>query len=210
MTIAAAPDVLSTYDSPGQYVEVCAENEMGFFVLANEPGAESWELVMRSGGGASDVLLAAGAGAMLDITAAIGAGFPMDDARGRPLLVVLGGSGIAAGPSIVGRRVTDGDAARTRVFVGIRTRAELPMRDHLEAWMHSGVDVLVCLSQDGGPVDGVPYAHGHVQDVLRTSTAAHTPPGSRIFAVGTASMIDALKSLAPELGLMPEHVHRNH
>jgi NAD(P)H-flavin reductase len=210
MTVEVAHEIVATYTSPGQYVEVLAEEQTGFFVLANEPGAAAWELVMRAGGGASDVLFAAGTGASLQVTVALGAGFPMADARGHPLIVALGGSGIAAGRAIVGRRVTHGDAKRTQVFVGIRTPSELPTRGDLEAWMREGVEVLVCLSKDDGPIEGIRYARGYVQDVLGARETSLSSSGGRIFAIGMSSMVDALKGLAPALGIAQHHVYTNH
>jgi NAD(P)H-flavin reductase len=210
MAIRVASNVVSTYTSPGQYVEVCIDEQTGFFVLANEPGAPEWELVMRSGGGASEVLLGAQVGAPLEVTSAMGAGFPMANARGKPLIVALGGTGVAAGRPIIGRRIADGDAARTRVFVGVRTRGELALRDCLEGWLRNGVHVLVCLSQDDGPIEGIPYEHGYVQDVLRSLAAGPSLVQHRIFVVGVVSMIEALRSLAPELGVAPEDVETNY
>jgi NAD(P)H-flavin reductase len=222
MTVEVPVEIAATHTSPGQYVEVRAEGRTGFFVLANAPGTpdvRSWDLVMRAGGNASDVLLTMPPGAELELTAAIGAGFPMADARGRPLIVALSGTGIAAGRPIVERRIAEGDAVNTRVLMGIRTRSELPMRDALEAWMRAGVEVLVCLSKDEGFIEGVPHAHGYVQNVLRSAKASGARSGAaredrwesaRIFAVGMASMIQGLKAVAPELGISPENVHTNH
>jgi len=210
MTLAAARDVLVTHASPGQYVEVRADQETGFFVLSSEPGAPAWQLVMRAGGGASDVLLAAAAGKALEVTSALGAGFPMTEARGHPLIVVLGGSGIAAGPSLVRQRVLEGDAVRTRVFVGARTREEFGMRPVVEAWCHAGVEVLLCLSNDDGAFEGFPSAQGYVQDVLRARAGNLDLTGGYIFAVGADSMVDALRRVAPALGLEPQRVRTNH
>jgi NAD(P)H-flavin reductase len=216
MTVQTAPQVVDTYRSPGQYVEVRAEQQTGFFVLANEPGATAWELILRAGGGASDVLVTMMSGAELEVTDAIGPGFPMSAAGGESLIVALSGTGIAAGRPIVRRRIAEGDAALTHVFVGIRTPAELPMRRDLESWIGAGVTVLVCLSKRDGSIEGLPYEHGYVQDVLRSRVRTRSParpsppPGIRIFAVGMASMVDSLKNLAPELGIGPEDVHTNH
>lgn len=210
MTLAAAPEVTETHAWPGQYVEVRADGQTGYFVLSNEPGAPAWQLVMRAGGGASDVLLAAVAGKALEVTNALGEGFPMNDARGHPLVIVLGGSGIAAGPSLVRRRVSDGDASRTRVLVGVRTREELGMQSDVEAWNDAGVNVLFCLSDDDRTVEGVECARGYVQDVLRTRAGALELRGGFIFAVGAVSMVNALRRIAPELGLEPQRVRTNH
>jgi NAD(P)H-flavin reductase len=210
MTLSTESSVVSSYQSPGQYVEVRADGQTGFFVLANEPGARKWDVILRSGGGASDVLLTLRPGASLEVTDAIGVGFPMREAREHPLIVALGGSGIAAGPPIVTRRIADGDAGRTRVLVGIRTATELPMRDDLEAWMRSGVDLLVCLSKDDGSIDKIPYEHGYVQDVLLARVPKPIASDCRVFVVGTGSMVDALKRIASELGIAPDHVQTNH
>ncbi|MDP9001006.1 MAG: hypothetical protein M3O46_12935, partial [Myxococcota bacterium] len=140
----------------------------------------------------------------------IGPGFPMGDARGRPLIVALSGTGVAAGRPIVRRRIAEDDAERTQVLVGIRRRGELPTRGDLEAWIQAGVDVLVCLSKDDGPIEGIRYAHGYVQDVLREGKRTLSLESGHIFAVGMSSMIDALKALSPELGVPRGHVHTNH
>jgi NAD(P)H-flavin reductase len=210
VTVEVGLTVAETYTSPGQYVEVRADHQTGFFVLANEPGADKWDFVMRAGGGASDVLMTALPGARIDVTSALGGGFPLEEARGDSLIIALSGTGIAAGPPIVGRRIREGDASRTSVLVGVRTHGELPMRPHLEAWRRAGVDVLVCLSNDDGRVEGIPYANGYVQDVLRARVLGGRVIPGRIFAVGLRSMVDALKILAPELGIASERVHTNH
>ncbi|HZU84262.1 MAG TPA: FAD-dependent oxidoreductase [Polyangiaceae bacterium] len=209
MTLDVALEVARTYTAPGQYIEVRADDQTGLFVLADVPGAPAWELIMRLGGGASDVLLAAPVNASLRVSEAIGPGFPMQDASGQPLIVALAGTGIAAGRPIVRRRVIDGDAARTVVYVGIRTARELPVRGELFEWMRGGVDVIVCLSQRDGAVPEIPSAPGRVQDVLRARGVA-SPSITRVFAVGPPSMVDALKDLASEWGIAPERVYTNY
>jgi NAD(P)H-flavin reductase len=218
VAVATPPDIVPTHTSPGQYVEVRTGSQAGFFVLASDPGAVVWELVMRAGGGAADILLAKAPGAELELTPALGPGFPMDAARGRPLVVALGGTGVAAGRPILRRRIADGDAERTAVFVGIRTRGELPMRDALDGWRAAGVDLAVCLSQDPGALEGMPHAHGYIQDVLRSASRTHgwsrrfpsLATEGHIFAVGMASLVEGLKAIAPDLGITAERVHTNH
>ena len=210
LIVAVESDLASTYTTPGQYIEVRVDDQTGFFVLANESGSPQWELILRSGGGASDVLLALRPGEPIDVTEAIGAGFPMGEARGQPLIVALGGTGVAAGRPVVSRRIVEGDALRTRVLIGIRTAAELPLRRDLDAWLLSGVDVLVCLSKRDESIEGLPFVHGYVQDALRANGAAALPKDCRIFAVGTATMVDALRGLALQSGIDAERVHTNH
>ncbi len=207
-----APESVSSYATPGQYVEMRIAGETGFFVLSSVPGASPWQLVMRAGGGASDVVLAIPEGSRLDLTSALGEGFPVAEARGGPLLLALAGTGIAAGPPIVRGRVAEGDASRTRVFVGVRDRADVALEPELRAWCAAGVEVYACLSQ--GPVDrearGLRFARGHVQDVVREEVAAGAASGGFVFAVGGAAMVDALRALAPVLGVEPSRVVTNY
>jgi NAD(P)H-flavin reductase len=180
-------DLATSHDTPGQYVEVRADGQTGYFVLSSDPGSSPWELVLRDGGGASDVLLVMRVPGAVEITAAIGTGFPMRDVRGRELLVALGGTGIAAGPPVVRRRISDGDARLTRVWVGARGEA-LPLAGEIEAWRGAGVHVTVAI--------------GFVDEAMRAHIAAS--PEAPIFAVGADAMVAALRSLAPG------RVHTNH
>jgi len=207
-----APEAATAaYTSPGQYVEVRAGDagETGYFVLASEPGARPWELIMRSGGGASDVLLVARVGTRVEVSSAIGAGFPMERARRAPLVVAVGGTGIAAARPLVRRRIRDGDARATTLLVGARSRSELALAEDLRGWSDAGVRVLVCLWQpeDDEPADG--FFRGYVQDALRTLDLRGAAP-PLVFAVGPAAMVGALRAAAPLVGVAPEHVLTNH
>ena len=214
--VEPAPELLATYVAPGQYVEMRAAGETGFFVLANEPGGHPWELVMRSGGGASDVVLTMPLGSAVELTGALGEGFPMDEARGRSLVVILHGTGVAAGPPLVRRRIRDGDVAMTAVLVGVRVEGELPMESEMLAWVAAGVDVTVCLSQGDPPaLDArLGVVRGYVQDVLRERAVSRSlrvePDHTLVFAVGAPSMVEALRGVAPSLGLPVERIRTNH
>ena len=203
-----------SYTDPGQYVEVRAAGETGYFVLASEPRARPWELIMRAGGGVSDVLLVASPGDPLEITRAIGSGFPMGEARGRRLILALGGTGVAAALPILHRRMGDGDERLTTILVGLRNEDEIPIQRDLETWARRGVDVVVCLSQGRrAPASGkVRLGRGYIQDILRELAAAEGGAlrGSLVFAVGPTSMVTSLRELAPELGIAAGNVVTNH
>ncbi len=204
------PGIAPSYTSPGQYVEVRLQGETGYFVLAGAPGELPWELIMRSGGGVSDVLLPAPLGLDVEVTAALGEGFPMEAVRGRPLVIALSGTGVAAGRPLVRHRIAEGDAARTQVWLGVRTLAELPLAVDIAAWRASGVPLVVCLSQPAEVPPEELYARGYVQDAMAARIPAGSLADARIFAVGVSSMIEAVRALAPRLGLPVERVHTNH
>jgi NAD(P)H-flavin reductase len=212
------PGLVESYVRPGQYVEMRIGGEEGFFVVSSDPGVSPWELVMRSGGGASDVVLACDADTPLELSGALGHGFPLDDVRSAPLAVVVGGTGVAAGPPIVRRRIHDGDARRTAAFVGVRHVSELPLEAELRAWAQAGVRVVLCCAQP--PEDPLPsdedgagalgFACGFVQDILPSRLPAGWLASGRIFAVGSGPMVEALRDAAPSLGLDRTRVETNY
>jgi NAD(P)H-flavin reductase len=192
-------DVLATHRVPGQYVSIAAGGEDGFFVLASLVGAPQWELLVRASGTVSEALLGAPIGATFPTTAALGDGFPMAAARGRALVLLAAGTGIAAATPILAVRVAEGDAAQTEVFLGLRLARDLPCPREVAAWREAGATVTVCVSREEARGPG--EAHGHVQDVA----AARLAPGSGalVFAVGPEPMIEGARALAKSLG-MPE------
>lgn len=227
VTVDPEGALLTTYRQAGQYVEMRVDGETGFFVLASDPGASPWELIMRSGGGASDVVLTIQVGSPIELTGALGDGFPVAEVAGRPLVIAINGTGVAAVPPIVHRRIRDGDAGLTHVFLGLRSRDELPLAEELRSWQQSGVDVVVCLSQaqpsaasaapatcaaasEPGVTGPLRFAPGYVQDVLRARVSPRSLAGGRIFAVGTSAMLEALSTRAREMGLREEHIHTNY
>jgi NAD(P)H-flavin reductase len=208
LTLDPGDAVTSTYRSPGQYVEVRTRGETGYFVVAVPPGTRPWELVMRPGGGASDVILGPSPDADIEVTAALGDGFPVAELRGRPLVVALGGTGVAAGPPLLARRITDGDAALTRVFVGVRTLDEVPLEQEMARWRSAGIDVVLCSMQSEPLPEGSTAFRGFIQDAV----IDRVPHGwaHAIIAVGASLLVDALRDVAPAHGLDRSRVLTNH
>jgi len=202
--------LVGSYRHPGQYVVVEAGGKTSYFVLAGDPGEAVWELLMRPGGGAADAALRAPLGHGLQVSAALGAGFPMDEAKGQELIVVVTGSGIAAGRPVVRARVRDGEAGATELLLGVRTAADVPIEAELEGWSASGVRLTVCLSRQDASTEKAGYASGYVQDVARRH-ARETPKTRRmIFAAGVKPMIDAVRLLARDLGVHESDVRTNY
>jgi len=199
-------DVRASHTTPGQYVQIAAGGENGYFVVASSVGAAAWCLLVKGGGSTADALLSEPLGATFPVTGALGAGFPMDEARGRPLVIAAAGTGIAAAPPIAARRIADGDAPRTHMLLGLQLAAHLPFPGDLVAWRAAGMDVTLCVSREDG--DGVGVVRGYVQDVARARlTQTH---GRMIFAVGPSAMVDATRTIAGQLGASEADVRTNY
>jgi NAD(P)H-flavin reductase len=218
LTFAVTPEMRASYAQPGQYAEVTLGEDNGFFVIASEVGASTWQFLMRGGGGAADTLLSMEVGGDVTMTSALGEGFPCESARDRALVVAVTGTGIAAARPIVAMRLADGlarallampprDPAPTEILLGVRYSEDVPLADELERWRALGVRVTVCLSRadpTAAQTHAGGYARGYVQDVLRSRLSpldAHEPrPSWVVFAVGAAGMVEGVRGVARELG----------
>lgn len=208
VTLTPASDRAEGYRAPGQYIEVRASAK-GYFALASEIGAPSWELLVRMNGGASDTLLRAPEGTELQVAGPHGRGFPLDDARGRPLVVAVAGSALAVARPILRARAAQGEAHRTRLYVGARTLGEVALGDEVAEWAGAGATVILCLSRttlddDGGhTLAGLRRANGYVQKVLVNDVVEGLVAESVVFAAGPSGMLEELRSMqrthAPQL-----------
>src|SRR4051812_39474481 len=95
VALTVEPDLAASYVAPGQYVEVKSAAGAGFFALAGDVGAPTWELLVRNSGDAADALLTASEGAAIDVSMALGTGFPMTRAKHGPLVVAVTGSALS-------------------------------------------------------------------------------------------------------------------
>ncbi len=204
-TLDVASDQAAAYVAPGQYIQVVTASGNGYFALASEPGQTPFELLVRNNGDASAVLATAALGTVVDVEGPLGAGFPVDRARGRPLVVAVAGSALAVARALMEERFAHGDGPSTHLFVGVRAPADLPIQGELEGWAEQ-TNVTLCLSRAevSTAPDVVPRAArttGYVQHAL----ARALRPGAElaratapllVFAAGPAAMLDDVRALA--------------
>jgi NAD(P)H-flavin reductase len=214
VTLEPSPGASESYVRPGQYVVLRADGKTAYFVLAGDVGGATWDLVLRPSGTVALAVLAASVGEPLEVSAAQGTGFPVEEAEGRPLMVVVTGSGIAAARPVLRARIRAAESKTSELFLGVRTVADIPLEDELREWSQAGVGVTVCLSRETVPPGRPGFAAGYVQDVARAHAgrlAAGAPPGRRmIFAAGVKEMIAAIRALAADLGAVESDVRTNY
>jgi NAD(P)H-flavin reductase len=176
--------------------------EAGYFVLGSREKRSPWEIVLRRGGGVADLLLASPIGLEIAATKAIGSGFPVDDARGHDVVMLVTAGAIAAARAVVGRRIEDGDGPKTRLVIGARALHTVPFEDELDAARVAGASVRIVLSGDGAP----PHLdRGYVQHVLEREWT----PDAWVFVAGSDAMVRDVKATAGTLGALPERVVSN-
>jgi len=205
MTLFAfdVPGVLrESYVRPGQYAYFTLIGEAGYFVLGGRELRSPWEILLRRGGAAADLLMKAPVGTNVAATKALGAGFPVGNARGEEAIVVVTAGAMAAARAVIGRRVEDGDAARTRLVIGARTLDTVPLEDELDTMRSAGVRVRIVLSAKDAPLE---YDRGYVQHVLERDWTEHP----WVFVAGAPEMVSGVRDAARALGAAAERVVSN-
>jgi NAD(P)H-flavin reductase len=193
--VDVAPEQLASHRVPGQYAYVEVDGRTGYFALANREGKGPWEFLLRDAGGASEALVHRAPGDVIRLSGALGGGFPVDGVRGGPLSVVVTAGAIGAVRALLAQRVETGDAARTVLYLGTRTRMDVPIPDELERFAREGVRVQISLSEETAVPDPGFFA-GFVQAQLER----HWDGKSAIFLAGFPAMLDAVREVAAAHG----------
>lgn len=193
----------AAYQSPGQYIQVRTDSGSGYFVLAGEIHAPSWEILVRNNGEASIDLIGAPEGTVVAATAPLGKGFPLERARGRGLALGVVGSALSVARPIMRDRIAHREAALTSVYIGVRSAREIGLPDEVAGWAHAGARVVLCLSRtaddDPAVLREAVRAEGYVQAVVSAEIGAGKWAGetahAMVFAAGPAGMLEAMRGL---------------
>ena len=191
-----------SYVRPGQYAHLTLIGEAGYFVLGSRELRSPWEIVLRRGGNAADLILAAPIGLEVAASRALGNGFPVEAARGHDVRVLVTAGSIAAARPVAWRRIDEGDGARTHLIIGARTLATVPFEDELAEMRRAGVDVRIALS---GPDAPEAYDRGYVQHVLEREWKHD----AWVFVAGADAMVRDVKATALRLGAHETRVVSN-
>jgi NAD(P)H-flavin reductase len=182
----------------------------GFFALASAPHPSGRvDLLLKRGGRVADTALAAAApGAALEVSAPFGRGFPVEEARGRDVLLFAAGSGIAPIRALVQHLTADREAfGRITLFYGQRHGADFAyVREHL-SWERRGVRVVLCPSAEDSAWRGL---RGRVQEVAASLAFGGAPPGDAVaYACGMTAMVEDVRATLARSGIPPGRVHAN-
>jgi len=198
VTLTPPAELAHAYRAPGQYIKVHAESG-GYFVLASEVGAPSWELLVRNSGGAADALTRAPEGTVFDVTGPLGAGFPLERARDKPLVVAVVGSALAVARPILRERIAQDACASTSIYIGARSARDVPLPGEVAGWGRAGARLVLCLSRpdldDPSVLGEAARSAGWVQHVLAAEVAAGRITHGLVFAAGPAGMLEEIRTL---------------
>jgi len=195
-------EIARRYTTPGQYIEVKAESGNGYFVLASDVGQRPWQLLVKNAGGAADALATLPVGTSVPVVGPLGAGFSVERMRSRPVVVAVVGSALGVARSVLGRRIADGAATATHLFLGLRAPTDLAIPNEVAAWAAQGIAVVLCLSRSEldhhrEVLPGAQRVAGYVQDALAHALqSGQVPHGTLVIAAGPDAMLADMRSLA--------------
>jgi NAD(P)H-flavin reductase len=195
---------------PGQLVKLGTPAGESYFALASAPEPQGHaDLLLKRGGAAVDAAVAAARpGAELRISAPFGHGFPVEEARGRDVLLFAAGSGIAPIRALVQHLAAHREeCGRITLFYGQRRHAEFAyLGEHL-AWERRGVRVVLCPSGEDHAWQGV---RGRVQEVAASLAFGGAPPGDTVaFVCGMQGMVEDVRRTLDLAGVPRSQVHAN-
>jgi NAD(P)H-flavin reductase len=134
----------------GQFVmvSVFGHGEAPISICSSPSHKKSFELCVRAVGNLSRAVDSVCAGDWLGIRGPYGRGFPVLEMRGRDVLAIAGGIGLAPLRSLITYVLNNrGDYGRLIVVYGARSPSTLLFHDDLEQWSKSP-DVQVCVTVD--------------------------------------------------------------
>jgi sulfhydrogenase subunit gamma (sulfur reductase) len=144
--------------SPGQFVEVSVfgYGEAPISVTSSPTVRERFQLCVRNVGNVTGALHRLEPGATIGIRGPFGRGFPVEKMRGRDILFVAGGLGLAPLRSLINyvfdRRQ---DFGHLTILIGARTPAELLFREEFANWeRRHDADVHVTVDREDGTWTG--------------------------------------------------------
>jgi NAD(P)H-flavin reductase len=194
---------------PGQVVKLRVPGgSEGYFALASAPGETARVLLKRGGAAANELIAAGSVGAIVECEGPFGAGFPVDAAVGRDVLLFAAGSGIAPIRALL-RHLLDqpGRSRKIALWYGQRHIADFAFAAELDALRAEGVLITRCASR-GVAEPGVTC--GHVQDVAAAEGFGGLGlDGAVAYLCGMKAMVQGVRERLAVAGLPVERTYLN-
>jgi ferredoxin-NADP reductase len=195
----------------GQHLDVRLTAEDGYraersYSIASPPGERVAITVERLEDGEVSTYLAGELreGDRIEIRGPIGGYFVWEPARGGPLLLVAGGSGVVPLMSMIRARAQAGADVPTRLVYSSRSLDDVIYREELEQLAGSGLDVVHTLTRSQPP--GWTGFARRVDRALLEQVAYPAGDSPLAFVCGPTSFVEGVASGLVELGYRPERV----
>jgi sulfhydrogenase subunit gamma (sulfur reductase) len=194
---------------PGQVAVLRAGDgpEQGYFAFAGAPEDEELEFLIKRASGVSASIYAMKEGDRVELLEMAGQGFALDEQRGRDLVFVAMGTGVAPLRSALRHVLTRADDfGQLVVLYGARTPDDFCYRDETEIWEAAGVELRQVVSRPDGHDWYGPT--GYVQSLLDHVLPDLSSPVALV--CGSREMIQQTRERLEQMGFAPEAILTNY
>jgi len=193
---------------PGQVAMLrVGDEEPAYFAFASAPSDSDLEILVKRTIGASVALFDMKEGERVDLVSIVGHGFDLDRQKGRDLVLVAMGTGVAPLRSalrhVLNRKQEFGQLV---VLYGARTPDDFCYRDETQSWEDAGVELRQVISRPDGHDWSGPT--GYVQTLLDHVLPDLKSPAALV--CGSREMIEQTRDRLQQMGFAPEAILTNY
>lgn len=193
---------------PGQVAVLSVESEApAYFAFASAPEDEELEVLVKQKTGASNLIFNMQPGGKIDLLEVVGHGFALEDLKGKDLVFVAMGTGVAPLRSALRQALKrKHEFGQSVVLYGARTPDDFCFRDETDGWEEQGVELRQVISRpDGhdwsGPTGYVQSLLDHVLPNLKSPVA---------LVCGSTEMIEQTRNRLGQMGFAPNDILTNY
>ena len=194
--------------TPGQVAVLRVEGEEpAYFAFAGAPDDRDLEVLVKRKAGASAVIYNMCVGDKIELTGIAGHGFSLEKIKGRDLVFVAMGTGVAPLRSALRHVLKRKDEfGQLVVLYGARTPDDFCYSDEIEDWSEHGVELRQVISRPDGHDWSGPT--GYVQSLLDHVLPDLSSPVALI--CGSREMIEQTRERLGKMGFKPEEILTNY
>jgi len=193
---------------PGQVAVLAVPGEApSYFAFASAPEDTELEVLVKQKMGASNLIFDMKPGERIELLDVAGHGFALDDQKGKDLVFVAMGTGVAPLRSALRHVLKRKEEFRQLVVLyGARTPDDFCFRDETDGWEDAGVELRQVISRPDGHDWSGPT--GYVQSLLdHVLPNLHSPVA---LICGSFEMIEQTRDRLGQMGFKPHEILTNY
>ena len=192
---------------PGQVAVLRAREAESYFAFASAPEDAELEFLIKQGTGASGAIYEMKENDRVELVQIVGHGFALDEHKGKDLVFVAMGTGVAPLRSALRHVLKHArEFGQLVVLYGARTPDYFCYSDEVEDWEAAGVELRRVVSRPDGHDWSGPT--GYVQSLLDHVLPDLTSPVALI--CGSREMIEQTRDRLRQMGFAPEAISTNY
>lgn len=192
---------------PGQVAVLRVGEEQAYFAFASAPEDAELEFLVKRGFGAGGAIYEMQDGDQVSLVDVVGHGFELDAQRGKDLVFVAMGTGVAPLRSALQHVAKHkGEFGQMVVLYGARTPDDFCYGDEVEDWEAAGIELRRVISRPDGHDWSGPT--GYVQSLLDHVLPDLSAPVALI--CGSREMIGQTRERLLQMGFQPEEILTNY